>query len=199
MLVTLIPLFDEEMSVRAYSLFSQKQNFLLNPSLQGTGVNDGASNITGLEVIQSMDLDTLSSEKEIFVPVNSISVFSESLEQDRAMRNRLVLLMDNSVLPQTIYIERLCRLKDMGYKLAIRKLPVQQFEAYREILRLVDYILLDHKKIDISKARIYFSKVYPEVKLCAGNIQTQEIFEELKAEGGYQLYEGEFYRMPVTR
>ena len=36
MLVTLIPLFDEEMSVRAYSLFSQKQNFLLNPSLQGT-------------------------------------------------------------------------------------------------------------------------------------------------------------------
>ena len=37
------------------------------------------------------------------------------------------------------------------------------------------------------------------MKLCAGNIQTQEIFEELKAEGGYQLYEGEFYRMPVTR
>jgi len=37
------------------------------------------------------------------------------------------------------------------------------------------------------------------VKLCAGNIDTMEIFEELKETGGYQLYEGEFYRVPVTR
>jgi EAL and modified HD-GYP domain-containing signal transduction protein len=35
--------------------------------------------------------------------------------------------------------------------------------------------------------------------LCAGNIQSQEIFEALKADGGYQLYEGEFFRMPVTK
>ena len=44
-------------------------------------------------------------------------------------------------------------LKECGFKLAIRKLPVANFEVYREILLLMDYILLDHKKIDITKAK----------------------------------------------
>ena len=59
MLVTLIPLFDENMAIRAYSLFTQKSNFFLNPSLLGTGQLDGAGRIEGLEVIQSMGLETL--------------------------------------------------------------------------------------------------------------------------------------------
>lgn len=81
----------------------------------------------------------------------------------------------------------------------MRKLEVAQFEEYREILLLMDYMFLNHKKIDISKARIYFGKVYPNIKLCAGNIDTMEIFEQLKAEGGYQFYEGKFFRMPINK
>ncbi len=198
MLVTLVPLFDKEMSVRAYSLFTQKNNFLLNPNLQGTGINDGAFQIPGLEIIENMGIETLSVDKEVFVTINNISIFTDIESQCSAPHNRLVLLVDNSVLPEPMYVERLRQLKEMGYKLAMRKLAVQQFEEYREILLLMDYVLLDHKKIDISKAKIYFTKVYPNVKLIAGNIQTQEIFAELKADGGYELYEGEFYRVPVT-
>lgn len=199
MLATLIPLFDEEMSVRAYSLFTQKKNFLLNPSFQGTGSNDGASNVTGLEVIENMGLESVSAQKEVFVAVNNISIFSDTLQKSTLPHERLILLTDNSIVPQDIYINRLRSLKETGYKLAIRKLPVQSFEEYREILLLMDYIFLDHKKIDIQMAQIYFQKIYPQIKLCAGNIQTQEIFEELKKKGGYELFEGEFYRMPVTR
>ena len=36
MLATLIPFFDKNMKVRAYSLFSQKENSLLNPPIFGT-------------------------------------------------------------------------------------------------------------------------------------------------------------------
>jgi len=199
MLVTLIPLFDKEMSVRAYSLFTQKKNFLLNPSLQGTGSFDGAAGIPGLEIIENMGIETLSVDKEVFVAINNISVFTDIDSQCSAPHGRVVLLMDNSITPEKMYVDRLKELKSKGYKLAVRKLSVQQFEAYREILLLMDYVLLDHKKIDITKARIYFTKVYPNVKLCAGNIQTQEIYDELVKEGGYELYEGEFYRVPVTK
>lgn len=199
MLVTLIPLFDEEMCVRAYSLFTQKKNFLLNPSLLGTGQNDGASQIPGLEVIQSMGVETLSLDKEVFVAINNISIFTDIDSLCHAPHARIVLLMDNTILPNDMYINRLMELKKKGYLLAIRKLAVTSFEDYRQILLLMDYILLDHKKIDISKAKIYFSKIYPNIKLCAGNIQSQEIFENLKKEGGYHLYEGEFYRVPVTK
>lgn len=199
MLVTLIPLFDKEMTVRAYSLFTQKKNFLLNPSLQGTGSFDGAAGIPGLEVIETMGIETLSADKEVFVAINNISVFTDIDSQCSAPHKRVVLLMDNSITPDKMYVDRLKELKSKGYKLAVRKLSVQQFEAYREILLLMDYVLLDHKKIDITKARIYFTKIYPNVKLCAGNIQTQDIYDALVKEGGYELYEGEFYRVPVTK
>lgn len=199
MLVTLIPLFDEEMSVRAYSLFAQKANFLLDPSMQGTRQNDGATQIAGLEIIENMGLDTLSADKEVFVEVNNISIFSDISGQCQAPHDRIVLLIDSAVTPEKMYIDRLCELKGMGYKLAMRKLAVKKFEVYRSILALCDYIMLDHRNIDISKAKIYFTKVYPRIRLCAENIENQEAFEKLKADGGYQFYEGKFYRVAVNK
>ncbi len=199
MLVTLIPLFDEEMSVRAYSLFAQKTNYLLDPSMQGTRQYDGATQVAGLEIIENMGLDTLSADKEVFVEVNNISIFSDISGQCEAPHDRIVLLIDSTVTPEKIYIDRLCELKGMGYKLAMRKLAVKNFEVYRGILKLCDYILLDYKNIDISKAKIYFTNVYPRIRLCAGNIENQEAFEKLKEDGGYQFYEGKFYRVPVNK
>lgn len=200
MLATLIPLFDENLIVKAYSLFSQKTNLLLNPSLLGTGQRDGAGSIQGFEVIESMGIETLSKDSEIFIPVNNISLFSSIEDQCVDIpKNRIVILMDNSIRPDEIYINRINELKKLGFKFAIRKIVVQQFELYKEILKIIDYMFLDNKKIDISKAKIYFSNVYPNIKLCAVNVQTNDIFENLVSEGGYSLYEGEFYRVPVTK
>lgn len=199
MLVATIPLFDENMTVQAYSLYVQSKNYLLNPSLLGTGRNDGVFQIPGLDIIRAVGVDAVAADKEVFVEINNISVFTDIEVQCEAAHDRIVLLMDNTIKPDEMYINRLKALKESGFRLAIRKLPVVSFEPYREILLLMDYILLDHKKIDITKARIYFSKIYPNIKLCAGNIKTQEIFEELKAEGEYHFYEGEFFRMPVTQ
>ncbi len=199
MLLALIPLFDENMAVCAYSIFTQKNNYLLNPLLLGTGQNDGASRIEGLEMIQSIGLETISDNKEVFVPVSNISIFADIENQCDAPRSRIVLLIDDTIPPVEMYVSRLKELKDRGYKLAIRKLAVSEFEAYRPILQLMDYVFLNNHKIAIDKAKIYFGKLYPNVKLCAGNIDTMEIFENLKETGGYQLYEGNFYRVPVTK
>ena len=199
MLVTLVPLFNEKLTVSAYSLFTQKQNFFLNPNLLGTGRYDGAGQVNGLEVIQSMGMETLSADKEVFVPVGNISIFSDIASQCDVPHNRLVLLLDNSILPEKMYIDRLRELKEDGYRLAMRKLEVAQFEPYRQILLLMDYIFLSHNKIDITKARIYFNKVYPGIQLCAEGIGNMETFEKLKTEGGYQFYEGEFFRVPINK
>ena len=199
MLATLIPLFDEKMTVKAYSLFTQKANYLMNPIFLGTGLNDGAGHITGLEIINSMGIETITKDSDIFIPVTNVSLFSNINEQCDAPHNRIVILIDRTVKPEDMYVNRIRELKSMGYKFAIRKLSVPDFEPYRSILSLMDYILLDHKKIVIEKARIYFTKVYPDIKLIAGNIEAQEIFDSLKEQGGYQLYEGEFYRVPITK
>lgn len=198
-MVTMIPLFDENMAVRAYSIFSQRSNLLLNPQLLGSAQHDGGARVIGLELIQSMGIETLTDDAEVFVPITNISVFADIENQCDAPHERIVLLIDNTFPPVEMYVKRLQELKEMGYKLAMRKLSVQQFEEYRPILKITDYMFLNNQKIAIDKARIYFGKLYPNMKLCAGNIDTMETFERLKKEGGYQLYEGNFYRVPVTR
>lgn len=199
MLVSIIPLFDEDIAVRAYSLFVQKKNYFLNPNLLGGAQFDGAGHVDGLEVIDNMGMETLSNDAEVFVQVSNISVFSDIENQCDAPHERVVLLLDNTVLPSDMYLDRLKALRKSGYKLAIRKLEVSKFEDYREVLQLMDYILLNQRKIDISKAKIYFQSLFPNIKLCAVGVDSMETFEKLKAAGGYSLYEGEFFRIPGNR
>ena len=197
MLATLIPLFDANMSVCAYSVFARKENHYLNPELMAGARFDGAGTVHELEVVSSMGVSTLSGGKEVFVPINQFSIFAEISLQCTVPPQKVVLLMDNSIPAEDDYIKRVKQLRSQGYRMAIRKLPIAKFEEYKEILRSCDYILLDHAKIDISKARIYFKSQYPDIRLCAVNVDTQEQYEKLKADGGYDLYEGGFFRMPV--
>lgn len=199
MLAVLIPLFDDKMAVSAYSIFTQKNNFLLNPAMQGTGRHDGAARVEGLELIRSVGLETLTEDKEVFVPVTNISVFADLESQCDAAPERIVFLIDNTIPPIEMYINRLRELKEKGYKLAIRKLAVAEFENYREVLSLMDYVFLNNRKIAIDKAKIYFGKLFPNIKLCAGNIDNMDIYESLRQEGGYSFYEGSFYRLPVAK
>ena len=200
MLATLIPLFDETLAVSGYSLFAQKKNNLLIPSLLGTGENDGAGNIAGFEIINSIGADAISRGKCIFVPINNMSIFSDIDEQCKISHKHVALLLDNSIKPETMYINRIKELKASGYTLAIRKLNIPDFEPYREVLSLVDYIILDYKKIaNIDAAKIYFGKVYPNIKLVAGNLDSMDDYEELVDNGGYTLFEGEFFRLPITK
>lgn len=200
MLATLIPLFDEALQVSAYSLFAQKENNLLNPSLLGTGSNDAGGQIIGFDIINTVGIENVSSGKDIFVPINNMSIFSSIEEDCKVNPKEIILLMDRSILPEEMYVERIKELKSAGFKLAIRKLDVPDFEPYREVISLVDFIILDHKKIaNIDAAKVYFGKVYPNVKLVAGNIEEMEMFDALVEKGGYQFYEGEFYRMPVSK
>ena len=199
MLATLIPLFDANMAVKAYSLFAQKENYLKNPIMLGTGALDGAGYILGLEVVESVGETTLYDDQKVFIEVSNVSLFS-NIEEDCSMsHDRIVLLFDTSVVAEDKYIKRLQQLKFMGYRLCMNKLPIERFQEYAKILALLDYIMLDYKKIDMNGARNFFSKVYPDIKLIAINVDSQEDYERLADGEVYALYEGDFYRLPVTK
>ena len=200
MLAALIPLFDETLAVSGYSLFSQKKNNLLTPSLLGTGENDGAGNVVGFEIVNTVGSDALQRGKLIFISLNNMSVFSDIDDQCKISHKHVCLVLDNSIKPEPMYVERVKELKAAGYTLAIRKLNIPDFEPYRDILSMMDYIILDYKKIaNIDAAKIYFGKVYPNIKLVAGNLDSMEAYESLVENGGYTLFEGEFYRLPITK
>ncbi len=196
MLATLIPLFDDEMTVCAYSIFAQKENFLLNPSLAGRAKFDGATNILGMDILNNIGIETLTGGREVFVEVSNVSLFSDIESLCSVPHDKLVLLMDYHVEPEKMYLDRLHALKNLGYKLAIRKVTVEKFDAFKDVLRLMDYILLDHKKVNMKTAKFFFDKFFPDKKLIAVNVESSDDYEKLKEQGGYDLYEGPFFRMP---
>ena len=199
MLATLIPLFDNEQRVSAYSIFSQKTNLLLNPSYQGSGVNDGAGNINGLDIIKAVGLDTLALGSDIFVPVSNIAIFTDIGDACKVRHDRIVLLFDDTITASGEYIERLKSLKAEGFRLAIRKLKVSEYTGYAPVLKLMDIILLNTKEVDVFKAKVYFRKLFPDLQLCVGNIDETSQFDELSKDRDFSMFEGSFYRLPVTK
>ncbi len=199
MLITLVPFFDDSMAVIAYSFFSQKNNNLLEPSVQSTALNDGAVNILALDLIQKVGIDALTGGKELFVPLNNVNIFADISSQYDGPLEKLILLLDSHVKPEEMYLKRIKELKQMGYKMAVRKLNLQEFDHYKQILLLMDYVILDDKKVNLQNVKFYFGRIYPDLKLIAGNIATGERYEEIKQIGGYSMYEGEFFRLPLNR
>lgn len=199
MMLTLIPFFDRNMSVSAYSLFTRKNNFLMNPSLLGSKQFDGAAYVDGLELIQELGTTTLSGGKPIFVSLNNISIFSSLESQCKNTNHAPILLIDQTFPPVSMYTDRIRELREFGYHFAIRNLPVHCYEDYAPILSQMDYILIDCQKIDAVKASFYFRKLYPDICICASNIPDMETFGKLSPAETISLFEGTFFRMPVTR
>lgn len=199
MMLTLIPFFDRNMSVSAYSLFTRKNNFLMNPSLLGSRQFDGAAYVDGLELIQELGTTTLSGGKPIFVSLNNISIFSSLESECKNTNHAPILLIDQTFPPVSMYTDRIRELREFGYHFAIRNLPVHCYEDYAPVLSQMDYILIDCQKIDAVKASFYFRKLYPDICICASNIPDMETFGKLSPAETISLFEGTFFRMPVTR
>ena len=199
MMLTLIPFFDRNMSVSAYSLFTRKNNFLMNPSLLGSRQFDEAAYVDGLELIQELGTTTLSGGKPIFVSLNNISIFSSLESECKNTNHAPILLIDQTFPPVSMYTDRIRELREFGYHFAIRNLPVHCYEDYAPILSQMDYILIDCQKIDAVKASFYFRKLYPDICICASNIPDTETFGKLSPAETISLFEGTFFRMPVTR
>lgn len=171
----------------------------MNPSLLGSRQFDGAAYVDGLELIQELGTTTLSGGKPIFVSLNNISIFSSLESECKNTNHAPILLIDQTFPPVSMYTDRIRELREFGYHFAIRNLPVHCYEDYAPILSQMDYILIDCQKIDAVKASFYFCKLYPDICICASNIPDMETFGKLSPAETISLFEGTFFRMPVTR
>ena len=171
----------------------------MNPSLLGSRQFDGAAYVDGLELIQELGTTTLSGGKPVFVSLNNISIFSSLESQCKNANHAPILLIDQTFPPVSMYTDRIRELREFGYHFAIRNLPVHCYEDYAPILSQMDYILIDCQKIDAVKASFYFRKLYPDICICASNIPDTETFGKLSPAETISLFEGTFFRMPVTR
>ena len=196
MLATLIPMFDKNMIVRAYSIVAQRDDLLRDAIKGSSGRWDSAMSVEGIEVIQNMGLETLVDNREVFIPISNVSLFTDMKGQGANRPEKVVLLIDQYVEPKEQYIDRIKVLKSQGFRFAIRRVPLNQVGDYKPIMDLMDYVFLNHHRVDIEKARRLFHTIFPNLKLCAVDVATPEEYESLVQIGGFDFYEGEFFRIP---
>ena len=196
MLASLIPMFDKFMAVKAYSIVAQK-NDLLRDALKGSsGMWDSAMNVEGVEVLASMGLETLVDDREVFIPVSNVSLYTDIKSQGVDNPEKVVLLIDPHVEPTEPYLRRILELRKDGFRFAMRHLPLNEVGNYKPVMDLMDYVFLDHHTVDIEKARRLFHTIFPRLKLCAVYVETPEEYDHLVKIGGFDFYEGRFFRMP---
>lgn len=196
MLATLIPMFDKYMAVKAYSIVAQK-NDLLRDALKGSsGMWDSAMNVEGVEVIANMGLETLVDDREVFIPVSHVSLYSDIKSQGVDNPEKVVLLIDHHVEPTEPYLRRILELRKDGFRFAMRHLPLNEVGNYKSVMDLMDYVFLDHHTVDIEKARRLFHTIFPRLKLCAMDVRTHLEYDHLVKIGGFDFYEGSFFRLP---
>ncbi len=198
MLVTLIPMFDKEMKVSAYSIKAQKDNYFLNPELTGIERHVQASKVVGLEALNEVGVETLSPGTDVFLPLSKIALFKDIASICKVPHERLVLLIEDNVPAEPAYVGRMVELKKLGYRLALKNLPVTAYIEHASVIKLLDYVVLDSATMDVQKAKVFFKKAYPGIKLMVSHIASQEFFDLIKDEKEFVLFEGSFYRMPVT-
>ncbi|MCF0130544.1 MAG: HDOD domain-containing protein [Pseudobutyrivibrio sp.] len=199
MLATLVPVFRRDMSVGAYMLFAQKENHFMRPHLLGTGRYDGAGNITGIEVLNNLTFSALNDDAVVFVPVNNISIFAEISAQYTMDRKRLVLLVDNTVKPEPTYLNRILKLKEDGFKIALNNIHLTKLQQYKPVLKAIDYLFLKYESADPEIQSMICNKIEPGMTLGMLDIPTALEFDETSKSQGFELFEGPFYRVPVHK
>ena len=198
MLATLVPLFYEDMSVASYCLYAQKENMFENPHLLAAGKYDGAGSIVGIEVFESVSEDDLVANCDIIIPINNISLFANIEQQLTGFDGRIVLLMDNSIKPEESYNKRLMDLKNKGFKLGIKDLPLNTIEDYKFMLGNFDLFLINSESGDIVEQARGFRKIMPDTVFCAENLHSKEEFDIAKDSGYFKIFEGTFFRLPIS-
>lgn len=198
MLATLIPVFDAKMDVDGYAIFAQRENYLVDTLHGGSLKNDNITETVGFDIVDSVGLDTLASDREVFIPISNVALFTDLDSQCEAPNDKVILLLDNTVEPIHLYQDRLLELRQQGFRLAFSKIPITKLGAYGPILSRSDTIFLDPHKVDIRTTKALFDRAFPHLRLCATRVDSQKDYDILKSYGGFDLYEGNFFRLPAN-
>lgn len=198
LLIVPVPIFSRDIAVEAYMFRYHSGNDILE-SRRGASRFDGVMNSAPLQMLNTVDVETFTMGKPLFVPVTSYMMLADLDRQCSQPPEKVVFLMDGTMKSGDEYIENIKRLKSLGYVFGIQK--IDSAEAYAPLLDLCDYIFFDHRIIDTREQqilRLLIMRDYKHLKHVYTHITTMDMFKDVagKAPG---WYEGRFYRTPVTK
>lgn len=182
------PIFDAQRRVVAYELLfrnsEQNRADFSDP--------DKACADTLLSAVTDIGLDNLVGNARGFVNLSEGVLFGPLLEGLPRDRITLEILEDVPATPQVI--ERLKALRAMGFQIALDDFVIH--DGTRPLVELADIIKVDVLALGAERAaQAAMELKRPQVQLLAEKVETQEIYDAMKA-AGYSLFQGYFFCKP---
>jgi EAL and modified HD-GYP domain-containing signal transduction protein len=197
-LIVPVPLFNKDMAVEAYLLSYQRGNDYLG-TVNAASFLDGGGSSPALETIRSVGIDAFTVDQPVIIPVSGIMLLSGLGTQCAHSPERVIFLFGNDLKPEEPFLSRLQALKKQGFRIAFQ--GIGQYERYIPLLMLGDFIILDTEKLseqELSARMKLLRANYRNLTVIASGVASHDTFAALQKRG-FTLYEGAFYRKPLTR
>lgn len=195
MFMTVIPFFSNDMAVDSYMFLSQKATNQMTIS-QSAFALDNVTRPPSLEFINRVGLSALTNNLPIFIPIKAISLLVDIEVQLSSDPKKIIYLIEGEIPTDISFIDRIQALIKLGYRFALKN--ILNYPKYNLILSVVDYIIVNDSPANLHNARMYLLSNFPHVKIIVANIDTIDRYEDL-VENRFELFEGAFYRVPVTK
>lgn len=196
MFMTVMPFFNDNLAVRAYMFYSQQSKNLMTGN-QSVFALDGAISLPELDFINKVSLTALTSDAPLFIPIKYVSLMSDLDNQCNADHSKVVFVIDTNVPLNPQYLDRIKYFREKkNFKFAIQN--VSDLTKCTMLLANMDYIIINDAQRDINNFKIFLNFQFPNVKIIVSDIATVDRYDQLK-NGKFHLYEGAFYRIPVTK
>ena len=193
--VVAVPLFSADMSVEAYNLHYKSSEKLFGISDDHTAL-DGIMNSPGLEIVNEVGAEPFTGGKAIVIPINKFMLISDFTQKTITPPELMIFALPKDLPMEEMFIKRCRELKQGGFKLAFEDLAITAETA--ELYGLIDYIVFDVSDADYLDKLKHLRTKYPYMKVIFTNVDDNAKFEKLKLFTS-ALYEGRFYKNPITR
>ena len=197
-LVIPVPFFDKDMAVSGYFFQFQEGNSLLAAN-QTEREFDGVALSPLLATLNIAGLDAFTMGLPIFVPINSLSLLANLADQCKVSPEKVIFVIHADVKNEEPYIASIQGLKALGFRFAMQDIP--RIDQYGEIAALCDYVFFNHRLMHRVEWQLMYALVrkdHAHLSIAMTDVDTQEHYEELRKQGPV-LFEGRFYRTPITR
>ena len=195
LLIVTKPMLNKHMEILSYCFRYQSAHEYLDS--HPARVMDSVVSLPCLTLLDDVGLNGFTNGYPLFVPINKFALLSDITLQCKQPPEKVIILLDNDMSTDDIFIESIKKLKEQGFRFAIEN--VANYDKMHPIIELCDFIMISFKRDkDNFGNYMRISKKYTNHTFIASDVDTTQIFDQIKL-SGFSSFEGKFYNVPVTK
>jgi len=193
-LIVAIPLFGENMTVKAYRLCDHNPNLALDTKDDFRGKMQGFDQ-PGLEIIQKIGLDPFTGGLPLFVDTTRFHVLTGMYAIKNIPADKLILTLPANLEIDSKVLIGLEGLRGSGYSVAVDGYPEDGLENH--LIGFSEHIILDFADKKFQQRFDEVRRKLPDKQIVVANMPDMGMYEKLSRKS-FTLFTGTFYKNPIT-